>query len=63
MKPVVVSSEGKATAYEGNIVGQPCPVCGKGTIIKGKTAYGCSNWRNGCTFRKPFGEENPQATQ
>ena len=35
-------------------VGQPCPVCGKGTIIKGKTAYGCSEWRNGCTFRKPF---------
>ena len=62
-KPVVAASEGKATANEDNIVGQPCPVCGKGTIIKGKTAYGCSNWRNGCTFRKPFGEENPQATQ
>ena len=62
-KPVVASSEGKATANEDNIIGQPCPVCGKGTIIKGKTAYGCSNWRNGCTFRKPFGEENPQATQ
>ena len=35
-------------------VGQPCPLCGKGTIIKGKTAYGCSEWRNGCTYRKPF---------
>ena len=35
-------------------VGQPCPLCGKGTIIKGKTAYGCSEWRNGCTFRKTF---------
>ena len=35
-------------------VGHPCPLCGKGTIIKGKTAYGCSEWRNGCTFRKPF---------
>lgn len=35
-------------------VGRPCPLCGKGTIIKGKTAYGCSEWRNGCTFRKPF---------
>lgn len=35
-------------------VGQPCPLCGKGTIIKGKTAYGCSEWKNGCTFRKPF---------
>ena len=37
-------------------IGQPCPVCGKGVIIKGKTAYGCSEWRNGCTFRKVFGE-------
>ena len=36
------------------LVGQPCPVCGKGTVIKGKTAYGCSEWRNGCTFRKNF---------
>ena len=35
-------------------IGQPCPLCGKGTIIKGKAAYGCSNWRNGCTFRLPF---------
>ena len=38
-----------------SLVGQPCPLCGKGTIIKGKTAYGCSEWRNGCTYRKPFG--------
>ena len=38
------------------LVGRPCPLCGKGTIIKGKTAYGCSEWRNGCTYRKPFGE-------
>ena len=36
------------------IIGQPCPNCGKGHIIKGKTAYGCSEWRNGCTWRKPF---------
>lgn len=37
-----------------NIIGTPCPVCGKGTIIKGKTAYGCSNWKNGCTYRVAF---------
>ena len=34
--------------------GQPCPLCGKGAIIQGKTAFGCSEWKNGCTFRKPF---------
>ena len=37
-----------------DIVGKVCPLCGKGTIIKGKTAYGCSEWKNGCGFRKPF---------
>ncbi len=37
-----------------SIVGTPCPVCGKGTVVKGKTAYGCSRWREGCTFRQPF---------
>ena len=36
------------------IIGQPCPLCGKGHIIKGKTAYGCSEWRNGCDWRKAF---------
>lgn len=36
------------------LAGQPCPLCRKGTVIKGKTAYGCSEWKNGCTFRKEF---------
>ncbi len=44
-----------ANASQPQVVeGQICPLCGKGTIIKGKMAYGCSEWRNGCTFRKPF---------
>lgn len=38
------------------VAGAPCPVCGKGTIIKGKTAYGCSRWREGCNFRHPFAQ-------
>ena len=37
-----------------SIIGTTCPVCGKGTIVKGKTAYGCSNWKNGCTYRVAF---------
>ena len=37
-----------------SIIGTTCPVCGKGTIIKGKTAYGCSNWKNSCTYRIAF---------
>ncbi len=37
--------------------GDICPVCGKGHIIKGKTAYGCSQWKEGCTFRAPIEEQ------
>ena len=36
------------------VEGQPCPLCGKGRIIRGKTAYGCSEWKSGCTYRLPF---------
>ena len=31
-----------------------CPKCKKGGLLKGKTAYGCSQWKEGCTFRLPF---------
>lgn len=41
-----------------SIIGTKCPLCGKGTIIKGKTAYGCSNWKNGCTYRVAFAAKN-----
>ena len=50
---VAVSST-EASVQADDFVGQPCPLCGKGTVIKGKTAYGCSEWKSGCTFRKPF---------
>ena len=36
------------------LVGQKCPLCGEGHIIKGKSAYGCSRWKEGCTWRQPF---------
>ena len=34
--------------------GSICPQCGQGKVIKGNTAYGCSRWREGCNWRKPF---------
>jgi DNA topoisomerase-3 len=37
-----------------SLIGTVCPKCGKGRLIKGKTAYGCSNWKSGCDFRIPF---------
>lgn len=46
--PVIPSST------DDSIIGRKCPICGKGIIIKGKTAYGCSNWKEGCNYRIPF---------
>lgn len=37
------------------VVPQVCPLCG-GAVLKGKTAYGCANWKTGCTWRLPFSE-------
>jgi len=31
-----------------------CPRCKKGLIIKGKSAWGCAEFRNGCQLRVPF---------
>ena len=31
-----------------------CPLCGKGHLLKGRTAYGCSEYASGCAFRLPF---------
>ena len=51
-KTTTAKTDNKKT--DDSIIGTTCPICGKGTIIKGKTAYGCSNWRNGCTYRVDF---------
>ena len=49
-----VSAKSAPQASTSPVVGSVCPLCGKGTIIKGKTAYGCSNWASGCSYRVPF---------
>ncbi len=60
-KPATTKTDtGKAEQHaqtlpaDDSIISSACPVCGKGHIIKGKTAYGCDRWREGCTFRLPF---------
>lgn len=37
-----------------NKAGMLCPVCHKGVIIRGKTRYGCSRWKEGCSYAEPF---------
>lgn len=39
-----------------------CPACGKGHILKGKKAYGCSAYAEGCRFIIPFEECPADAT-
>jgi len=34
----------------------PCPNCKVGKIMRGKTAYGCTEWKSGCNFRFSFDE-------
>ncbi len=50
-----VADSNSTTAFnEDQWIGMTCPVCKQGTIIKGKSAYGCSRWREGCSYRMPF---------
>ena len=35
---------------QGPQVGDPCPTCGQGRLIQGKTKLGCSRWREGCRY-------------
>lgn len=37
-----------------NKAGMVCPVCHKGVVIRGNTRYGCSRWREGCTYAESF---------
>lgn len=39
-----------------------CPLCGKGHIVKGHQAFGCSNFASGCTFRLTFEQCPASAT-
>ncbi|HEX9600672.1 MAG TPA: DNA topoisomerase 3 [Mariniflexile sp.] len=45
------TSGNKKTA---GILAEVCPKCKKATIIKGKSAYGCGNYKAGCDFVLPF---------
>ncbi len=39
----------------------PCPKCKKGLLIKGNSAYGCSEWKAGCDFRFSFDDIKSKA--
>ena len=58
-KPATAASNA-APAPEGAF--GTCPACGKGHVLKGKTAYGCSGWKDGCKFRLPLVFEGKKFT-
>ena len=35
-------------------VGMACPICKKGRLIQGRTAWGCNQYASGCNFVFPF---------
>ena len=51
----LILQENQSIQLQPEIKDEPtCPKCQTGKIMKGKSAYGCSNFRNGCDFRIPF---------
>lgn len=47
--------EDHSIKFQPEIKDEPsCPKCNTGKIMKGKTAWGCSNFKSGCDFRVPF---------
>ena len=57
-KPILVATtpepKPKKEVAKKGLVGKPCPKCEKGQILKGKSGYGCSQWKEGCNLRLPF---------
>lgn len=42
------------TRSKPGLVGRTCPKCNKGKVLKGQSAYGCSEWKAGCGLRLPM---------
>ncbi len=53
------SKSSKSTPTVKSIGDIVCPICGKGHLLQGSKAFGCSEYKNGCTLRLPFEEYAP----
>lgn len=58
-KKTKAASKAKATG----VLEQTCPKCKKGKLLKGKTNYGCTEWKTGCNFRLPFSFMNKKISE
>ncbi len=60
----VKKREAKAAVKKAaGILAEVCPKCKKGTLLKGKTAYGCGHFKNGCDFVLPFSFEGKKVSE
>ena len=53
----------KAKKIVKGITAEKCPKCNEGTLIKGSKAFGCSNYKNGCSFTLPFKHEGKKISE
>ena len=63
---VIKNRVAKATVKKAaGILAEVCPKCKKGSLLKGKSAYGCSAFKSGCDFVLPFsfGDKNISENQ
>ncbi|MFB1041172.1 MAG: DNA topoisomerase 3 [Polaribacter sp.] len=44
----------KKVTSKKEVVGKTCPKCKKGSILKGSSAFGCSEYKNKCDLKIPF---------
>jgi len=47
-------ADAKPAKKEKSLRHSPCPKCKKGQLLKGSSAYGCSQYKQGCDFVLPF---------
>jgi DNA topoisomerase-3 len=48
------SNKTTITKSKKQVIGKICPKCNKGTLLKGSSAYGCSEFKNNCNFKIQF---------
>ncbi|MDX6747232.1 DNA topoisomerase 3 [Polaribacter sp. PL03] len=49
-----VKQKVKKVTTKKDVLGKTCPKCKKGTILKGSSAFGCSEYKNNCDLKIPF---------
>ena len=53
-KAAVASKAKTPSKSKKEVAGKTCPKCKKGTILKGSSAFGCSEYKNNCSLKIPF---------